>query len=91
MVKTLHAVIAEHFTDLVTNADHPKSILMVVQWTLAMRDRLVDDEVPRQSLGSKSDEGHYNLPSKLCLESNIYVYLTNHGRYEVLVSEGRSR
>ena len=64
MLKTLHAVIAEHFTEEVTNADHPKCILMVMQWTLAVRDRLMDDGIPARSAGGEAGKELLNKPSK---------------------------
>lgn len=64
MVKTLHALIAEHFCELITNAEHPKTVLMVVQWTLAIRDRFVDEQVPRRSLNGAADIRWLEAPGK---------------------------
>ena len=84
MEKMLHALIAEHFSDEVTNSEHPKTILMVVQWTLALRDRLVDDDIPRHSHCRAGFPDHLEKPSTpLSFDLRCVTNLCN--RYEVLV------
>ena len=86
MIKTLHAIIAEHVSETFTNADHPKTVLMVIQWALAVRDRLEEDKVPRRSDLVAADSVLLALPSRPSLPF-LRRDANRDTRHAVLVSE----
>ena len=71
MVKTLHALIMEHMTPVATNSSHPKSLIMVLQWTLAVRDRMQSDNVPRFSEVDKTDRANRTERNMLAYPSKL--------------------